>query len=223
MIEIDLLELWKYYKEKIYTLLFIVIATGLIGSIYLVFFQKPLFKSTSSIALVGNNNQSINANDVALNKTLVGPYAEFLKSENVLGQVLNNLNLDYSYSKIKNNVTTTPNIDAQIVTITVVDRKASIAQKIANEIIEVAKIEIPKNYKVSNIELLDKAKLETKPYNVKIMKQLTLFILGGFVIGCIYIFIVFYFDKTVRNVSQIENSLKLPILGTIEENINGGK
>ena len=73
MEEIDLKELWNYFVSKIYILIIFIITCMLIGNVYLLCFQKPLYKSTTSLVLVSesNNNQSITQNDVILNNNLV--------------------------------------------------------------------------------------------------------------------------------------------------------
>ena len=45
----------------------------------------------------------------------------------------------------------------------------------------------------------------------------------GFVLGAGILFIIYYFDRTIKTTEQIENKIKLPILGSIEEITKGGK
>ena len=51
--------------------------------------------------------------------------------------------------------------------------------------------------------------------------SLTYSVIIGFVIGCVVIFVVFYFDNTIKSTEEVENKLKLPIIGTVPE--SGGR
>ena len=63
----------------------------------------------------------------------------------------------------------------------------------------------------------------TKPYNINVVKQLVIYFMIGFVLGAGILFVIFYFDRSIKSVEQIEQKTKLPILGSIEEYTQGGK
>ena len=45
-----------------------------------------------------------------------------------------------------------------------------------------------------------------------------------FVIASGILFVIYYFDRTIKSVEQVEQRLKLPILGSVEyNNFKGGK
>ena len=39
----------------------------------------------------------------------------------------------------------------------------------------------------------------------------------GIVLSFSVLFIIFYFDRTIKSVEQLEQKIKLPILGSVEE------
>ena len=45
----------------------------------------------------------------------------------------------------------------------------------------------------------------------------------GLVLAAGILFIIFYFDRTIKSVEQVEQKLKLPILGSVQEIDKGGK
>ena len=45
----------------------------------------------------------------------------------------------------------------------------------------------------------------------------------GFVLAAGILFIIYYFDRTIKSVEQVEQKIKLPILGGVEEYKKGGK
>lgn len=222
MEELDLKEVFSYFwSKKLYILLITVCAFAL-GTVYTFNIQKPMYKSYTTILLTKESDStSITSNDIALNQKLVNAYREIIKSKKVLNRVINNLDLSYSYEELKSRINVESINETEIIKVSVVDLDNKLARDIANEIATVFNSEIVKLYDIQNIGVIDKAELAVDPYNVSVTKQLVLATLIGFVIGCAVIFVVFYFDNTIKSTEEVENKLKLPIIGTVPE--SGGR
>lgn len=216
---IDLKDLFDYYKSKLGVVILFVVLVGILGCLYGLFIQKPMYKSSTSIVLISEakDNSQLTYNDVSVNQNLVSTYSEIVKSKRVLGQVINNLNLDYSYGALSNNIEVSSVTGTQIIKITVTDENSKTAMKVANEIAKVFSKEIPELYNISNVNVLDTAEQPSSAYNVNIAKQSTIFLLAGLVLGLGVVFVMYYFDRSVKNASQIEDKLKLPVLATVRE------
>lgn len=216
---IDIKELLDYFKSKVSIVVLFIAIVGILGCLYGLFIQKPMYRSSTSIVLIseGQGNGSLTYNDVSLNQNLVSTYSEIVKSKRILNQVINNLNLNYDYGYLSSNVEVSSVTGTQIIKISVSDGDNEKASDIANEIAKVFSNEIPELYNISNVNILDTAEEATFAYNVNIPKQSIIFILIGLVLGCGVVFIMYYFDRSVKNTTQIEEKLKLPVLGTIRE------
>ena len=196
-----------------------VVLVGILGCLYGLFIQKPMYKSSTSIVLISEakDNSQLTYNDVSVNQNLVSTYSEIVKSKRVLGQVINNLNLNYTYGALSNNIEVSSVTGTQIIKITVTDENSKTAMKVANEIGKVFAKEIPKLYNISNVNILDTAEVAPSAYNVNITKQSAISLLAGLVLGLGVVFVMYYFDRSVKNSSQIEDKLKLPVLATVRE------
>lgn len=216
---IDLKELFEYYKSKFGIVILFVALVGILGCLYGLFIQKPIYKSSTSIVLISEakDNSQLTYNDVSVNQNLVSTYSEIVKSKRVLSQVINNLNLNYTYGALSNNIEVSSVTGTQIIKITVTDENSKTAMKVANEIAKVFSKEIPELYNISNVNILDTAEQPSSAYNVNIAKQSTIFLLAGLVLGLGVVFVMYYFDRSVKNASQIEDKLKLPVLATVRE------
>lgn len=216
---IDLKELFEYYKSKFGVVILFVVLVGILGCLYGLFIQKPMYKSSTSIVLISEakDNSQLTYNDVSVNQNLVSTYSEIVKSKRVLSQVINNLNLNYTYGALSNNIEVSSVTGTQIIKITVTDGNSKTAMKVANEIAKVFSKEIPELYNISNVNILDTAEVASSAYNVNIAKQSTIFLLAGLVLGLGVVFVMYYFDRSVKNASQIEDKLKLPVLATVRE------
>lgn len=216
---IDLKELFEYYKSKLGVVILFVVLVGILGCLYGLFIQKPMYKSSTSIVLISEakDNSQLTYNDVSVNQNLVSTYSEIVKSKRVLSQVINNLNLNYTYGTLSNNIEVSSVTGTQIIKITVTDENSKTAMKVANEIGKVFAKEIPELYNISNVNILDTAEQPSSAYNVNITKQSAISLLAGLVLGLGVVFVMYYFDRTVKNASQIEDKLKLPVLATVRE------
>jgi len=216
MEEIDLKELWDYFKGKVMWVLIAIILFVAIGNIYTILRRVPMYRSSTTIVLVSENRtESYNTNELQLNKNLVSTYSEIIKSRKVLEPVIQNLNLDYSYGDLKNNVTVSSVTNTEIIRISVGDKDPNTATKIANEIANVFATEIQQIYKLNNVSVVDKAVADLNPYNVNFIKDNLIYVAAALVLSCGIIFICFYFDTTIKTSEEIENKLGLTVIGIV--------
>ena len=222
MEELDLKELFSYYIKKLPVIILTAILALLIGYLYIEEFQVPMYNGTTTIILVekkeDKDNISITQNNLTVNEKLVSTYSEIIKSRRVLKPVIEELKLDTTTDILKKQITVTSVSETSIIEIKVSDEDKKLAVKIANKIAEVFKTEITKIYNLENISVIDEAIIEKKPYNVNIPKQMIIYSLIGIVLSCGLIFIIYYFDNSIKSKKEIETKLNLPVLGEIPLN-----
>ncbi len=226
MEEIDLKELFEFIKKKIGLLITITVVICLLGCIYGLFIQKPMYKSYTTIILGGNEttaSQTITQSDITLNKNLVDTYAEIVKSRRVLEQVIAELDLEETYEELSNKISVSAVNNTEIIKITVADRNPIEAKNVANVTANFFSKEVVKLYNMNNVNVLDEANEANEPYNINIPKQVIIYFFIGIIIALSILFIIFYFDRTIKSVEQVEQKIKLPILGGVEEYKKGGK
>lgn len=226
MEEIDLKELFEFIKKKIGLLITITVVICLLGCIYGLFIQKPMYKSYTTIILGGNEttaSQTITQSDITLNKNLVDTYAEIVKSRRVLEQVIAELDLEETYEELSNKISVSSVNNTEIIKITVSDRNPIEAKNVANVTANFFSKEVVKLYNMNNVNVLDEANETNEPYNINIPKQVIIYFFIGIIIALSILFIIFYFDRTIKSVEQVEQKIKLPILGGVEEYKKGGK
>ncbi len=222
MEEIDLKELCEFIKNKLGLLIIITVGICLLGCVYGLFLQKPMYKSYTTIILSGSDSQ-ITQSELSLSKSLVDTYAEIVKSRRVLEQVIEELNLDTTYEKLSNKISVTSVNNTEIIKIIVTDTDPTEAKNIANVTANYFTKEVVDLYKVNNVNVLDEANTTSIPYNINVAKQIIIYLFIGFIIGAGVLFIIFYFDRTIKSAEQVEQKIKLPILGSVEEFSKGGK
>lgn len=224
MEEIDLKELFDFIKNKLGIIIIITAAVSILGCIYGLLIQTPMYKSYTTVVLSSSENStSITNTDVTLNKNLVDTYAEIVKSRRILDQVIENLDLTVKYETLSSRISVSALNNTEIIKITVDDEEPETAKDIANETAEVFSSEISSLYKMDNVNILDYAIQAEVPYNINVLKQLIIYVLIGLVISLAVVFMIFYFDRTIKSLEQIEQKVKLPILGSVQDISKGGK
>lgn len=220
MEEINLLEVFEYFKSKLIWILGSVLVMLVVGNIFTLITRVPMYSSNTTILLVGQNEQ-LNQSDLSINNTLVSTYTEIIKSRRVLSQVINNLDLDYTVSELSTNINVGTKTGTQIITVTVNDADSKTAKNIANEVSKVFAADIKELYKLDNVTIIDSAIMAKEPYNLTYLKDNAIYTLVGLVLSCGVIFVMFYFDTTIKSAESIEEKLGLTVLGVVPEERRG--
>ena len=216
MEEINLKDLFNYFMSKILIFIIITVLILSLGNIYSLVLKTPLYKSTTSLVLVNESDKdSITQSDLTLNNNLVGTYTEIIKSKNVLGQVVKNLNLLESTSSLTNKINVTSVSNSQIIKINVSDADNKQAKLIADEIAKVFISETSKLYKLNNIKVIDEASIENNPYNMNIIKENIIYLAIGCALGLGIILLMYSLDTTIKTTEDIEEKLELTVLGAV--------
>ena len=147
MEEINLKEFFTFYKKFILGVIAVCLVFVVITLLFNIFIKKPLYSTSTTLILVNNENdtsQTISQNDILLNQKLVSSYSRIVKSRLVLEQVIDNLNLEYDFEDLYDEVEVASVNDTEIFEIKVTDKDADVAYNIASEITTVFDKESPK-------------------------------------------------------------------------------
>ena len=218
MEEINIKDLFNFFISKIKIIGIIVGVFVILGVLYVKFLQVPMYHSATTLILVSDNNNNNSAamqSDINLNKNLVSTYSEIVKSRTVLKKVKKELKLDMSIKELSKQIEVTSVENTEIIRIEVSDEDNKLAKKIAKEVAKTFMNEVKDIYNLTNITIIDKASLEKKPYNVSMIKQVGLFGISGLVIGSVVVFLIFYFDTSIKSSKDIEEKLGLPVIGNV--------
>ena len=221
MEEINLREFWDYYKRYlVFIIISIIVCGGLMFS-YSSYFKKPTYATYTTVILVRENDTTSTSTtsdlsqDITLNQKLVSTYSEIVKSRLVLEQVIDSLELDYSYDSLSKKISVSSVDDTEILKIVVTDKNADTAVSIANKLTEVFGSEVSKIYKIDNVSIIDKAKVNDTPVNIHTLRDTVIACIVGFVLSSGIVFVIFYFDDVIRDPDTLEKVVDLPILAKV--------
>ena len=215
MDEINLGEMLAYFKAKLHILLIIFTLIFGLGSFYVFFMQKPKYEATATVIVSSDKSNANLPGEVATNKNLIDTYTQVVKSHRVLDKVKSDMNTELTYSDMLGMIEVSAIKGTEIINITTTDRDAEFATKMTNKIADHFVKEIAKIYNDRNINVLDSAVTPTEPANIKVVRQEIIAFAAGLIVSVSILFLVFYFDRSVKTSEQVESQLHLPVIGKI--------
>lgn len=215
MEEINLSEVYSYFKTKILWILIAVAAIIIFGNLFTIITRVPMYQSNTTIVLVGESKDGYSQSQSQLNQNLIGTYSQIIKSRKVLNQVIENLDLKMTAQELAQNITTSSVQDTEIIQIVVENKKAKDAQKITDEVAKVFAKEIKDIYNLENVEIIDKAELAKDPYNVNFLKDNVIYLVIGLVLSFGVVFVMYYFDTSIKSSEVVEEKLGLTVIGIV--------
>ncbi len=215
MEEINLTEVYSYFKARIIYILIAVVVVLIVGNIYTLLIKTPMYQSNTTIVLVSEEKDNFSQSDLQLNQKLVATYSHIIKSRKVVSKVIDNLNLKTSVAALSNNISATAVTDTEIIKISVNSSNAKEAALITDEVARVFSDEIISIYHLDNVSVLDKAEIPKTPYNVNFLKDNVIYLLVGIILSFGGVFIMYYFDTTIKSSEVIEDKFGLTVLGIV--------
>lgn len=215
MEEINLKEVYSYFKSRLLWMILAIVVIVIIGNVYTILTRVPMYQSNTTIVLVGESKKEYSQTDSQLNQNLIGTYSEIITSRKVLQQVIDNLKLKMTVDELSKNITTSSVEDTEIIRITVNNEKKKMAVKIADEVADVFSDEIQDIYNLENVAIIDKAEEADAPYNINYVKDNVIYLMIGVVLSFGVVFVMYYFDTTIKSSEIVEEKLGLTVIGIV--------
>ena len=216
MEEINIRELFDFYMSKV---LFIIIAVAICligGNLYSKFVKVPKYESNTKIVLVSSQKETTKS-DLTFNQGLVDEYTVVVKSDKTLKTVLEDLNLvdKYTTSQLSKMISVSSVEKTSVINIKVTSTDAEEAANIANNLSDVFAQVVKDIYSLDNVYILDRAETNNKAVNDSVVKENVIYFLAGFVLSVGVLFVVFYFDDSIKNSDEIEKKFNVVVIGNV--------
>ncbi|MGB4481678.1 MAG: Wzz/FepE/Etk N-terminal domain-containing protein [Caldicoprobacterales bacterium] len=214
----DLREILQIIYKRLWFIILVTLVCIISSGIISIFVLDSIYEaSTTLMVSKTRDDQSSNLqyNDILMNQKLVKTYSEIVKSNRVLEKVIEQLDLDMTTGDLKNKIQVSSVSDTEIIRIAVQDKDPNFATELANSIAVVFMGEIGSIMKMDNVQFIDPAKVPIDPVKPRPFLNIAIAAVLGVMISVFIVFLVEYFDNTVKTVDDVENKLGLPVLGSI--------
>lgn len=227
MEEINIRDFLNYLKKYVLVIAAVALALVIGVFIYDKSIKKPLYTTYTTIILTKSNEAqtgtTITQNDILLNQKLVETYSKIIKSKLVLEQVISETGVTYTTEELSENVSVEAYENTEMLKISVTDQDPELAASIANSIAQVFSGEIAKIYQINNISVVDVAVTPEEVSNNTLKRDLLIALFIG-IFGTIgVVFVVYYFDDTVKLTDNLEEEIGMPVVAKVFKSDIGSK
>ena len=227
MEEINIRDFLNYLKKYVLVIAAVALALVIGVFIYDKSIKKPLYTTYTTIILTKSNETqtgtTITQNDILLNQKLVETYSKIIKSKLVLEQVISETGVTYTAEELSENVSVEAYENTEMLKISVTDQDPELAASIANSIAQVFSGEIAKIYQINNISVVDVAVTPEEVSNNTLKRDLLIALFIG-IFGTIgVVFVVYYFDDTVKLTDNLEEEIGMPVVAKVFKSDIGSK
>lgn len=225
MEEISIKDFFKFLLKNLLSILIVSFAFSFVTFIYSKYIKVPMYETSTTLVLTQANNTTVDENgeitqnDISLNQKLVSTYSELIKSKRVLNQVITDLELGYKVTDLGKLISVKQVQNTEILEISAKNEDAKLAKKIANKTANVFSKEVTDIYKINNISIIDEATTPKIVANNTTIKDTILAFILGSGISVVVLFVIYYFDDTIKLTENLEEEIKMPIVGKIGLNL----
>ena len=217
--EIDLLQLIRILLMRWYIIVLSVILIFGLTTFYAYNMLDNEYTSKGSIIV---NAEAEGLNPVSaqqLSERLVNTYSEIAVSERVIDTVINNLDLNYSPRQIRNMLSVRGLTNTSIVQFEMTTGNPEESQRILNELILVIEniSNDPTFRNLEPVDILDQPKVPLSASGPNRLLYMAIGVVLGGMIGVFGVFMIEFFDKSIKGVTDIESKLGLRTLGIIPD------
>ena len=219
--QINIIDLMRLYLHRWWALLIGLIIGAIVSGVMTTLFIDPQYTATGTLYAedsqepAGKNVQSVDIGTLVVRKELVGTYAEILRSNVFLKQVVAECGLGYTYDELQNMLTMKPRNNTEILAINITCKNKDHAYTIAKTFMEMADAQIASVIEGGSVKILDEPNKPETPSSPDHWRNVQLGALAGLVIALLVVFVIDMFDKKVKDAEHLSEYFKYPVLGEI--------
>lgn len=219
-IEIDLGKIFYKMRDKfIYIIIFTIVA-AIVSGLVTHFCIKPKYSATTKMYVYSNTDRistdsTITSTELTASQDLVNTYIYILKSDTVLEAVIKDLDLNISTSALKSAISAQQADKTVAFEVTVTATGPKTAARIANSIAKIAPKEIVRVVKAGGVEIIDYAKVPTKPSSPNLSMNIIVAAVAALFVSFMACFLYEFFDTTITGERDVVSEFDIPILGTV--------
>jgi capsular polysaccharide biosynthesis protein len=219
VVEIDLRKLLQAVLRR-WWIIFLALLVGAGGAFAVTrFLMTPLYSAT--IKLYVNNTtesaKSITSSDITASKSLVETYITIIRSDAVLGEVINRTNAGYTVKELDEKLTAGALNSTEVFYMTITTPDPALSAELANAIAETAPIHLAEIVDGSSVKVVDKAKVPDTPSSPSFSKNTAIGALAGVLVSGAVIVMTVVFDVRIMSESDLQAISDMPVLGAITD------
>lgn len=217
-VELDLLDLFRYLKKKLWIIIAACAACALIGFVVSQLLISPKYIASSRVYVLNRTNENgVVYSDFQLSSQLLNDYKVLITGQNVTKEVIDQLKLNMTPEQLAGKINVTAPDNTRVLQINVTDTDPQRAANIANAVREVAALQIKQIMDVDAVNLVYEAEVPSEPSSPNVKRNVALAAVLGVIVTIGILAVVFVLDDTIRTEEDVERYLGLSTLGVIPD------
>ena len=216
--EIDLLELLAYYRERIVWIILGFLAGAVIAGLITYYLITPDYTATSKMYMVSSSSQSVvDLTDLNIGQSLSKDYVELLKTRPIIESVIEEQGLDYDYAQLLSMLSMSTLSDTRIIAIRATSKDPEEAMVIANALADKGVKELPKLMETPEPHIAEYAIIPINPSSPSMSRNVMMGALIGMILVLGLYTVQFLLDDTFKSADDIEREFGVIPLTVIPE------
>ncbi|WP_051254702.1 YveK family protein [Halobacillus kuroshimensis] len=216
---IDFKDVFRLIKRRALIILLVGVLGALTSGVVTYYVLQPTYESSTQLLInrtPAEDDSSANISQLQADLTMMRSYQVMITSPVILDKVIAELELSESPEELGEQITVSSEAESQIIQITVQDDKLEQSVELANTIASTFQKEVVGLMNVDNVNILTESTVGgSEEIEVDALTSIIIAFIGGLAAGTILVFIVEYFDRTLKSEKEAEQLLGLPVLVTI--------
>lgn len=182
-----------------------------------VLFIKPMYQADTKLYIkVSTTDRSLSPQDTTVNQQIVRQYSEIISSRLMTSAVLKDVdNFDITEKQLLSMIRIYSKQDSNILTITARGSDPTVVAAVANAAGREFTTHMRQLTNSDNVGILDEALVPNYQISNNKSQSIILGLVAGLMVAFGIICVIDYFDTTVRSAEDIEEGLKVRVIGII--------
>lgn len=217
-IEIDLLDLFAFYRRKIIWIAGAFIIGALIAGLVTQFAITPRYTATATMYMVSSSSGSaVDLSDFNVGSSLSSDYVELVKTRPIVEDVIKEQKLDYKYEELVQMMDLSVVSDTRILKINVTSHDPNEAANIANSLALKAEKELPNLMDTPKPHIAEQAIVPVNHSYPSLTKNTMIGALLLMLITLAVLTVMYLMDDTIKNAEELEKTFGIMPLTVIPE------
>lgn len=229
-VSLDLMEILYLVRKHILLIAIVGILGCVISYFYLDSKAAPQYQAWTTMIVNNSYEESstgtLTTSQIESSKSLIDTYAIILKSDRVLNQVIENLELDVHYTTLANMIGIVSVNGTQIMELSVTNADPDFAFLFLSELAEVAPPIIIDVVEAGSVKTITEPQMPTTPLSTSIARTAIIYGMALAVAVAGFVVLKGIMDTRIKSEADLERLFDVPVLGvipTIESCGKGGK
>lgn len=216
-IRINLLELLDVFRRKWWMILLSAIIGGAIGGVGSKVLLTPQYTSTATLYVLSKETTLTSLADLQIGSQLTNDYQVVITSRTILEKVIDEMDLDWEYTKLRNMITINNPSGTRILKITVTDTDPERTCLLTNNLAKSASEYIGDIMEVVPPKFIEDGVVPKNPVSPNVAKNGALAAAAGMILVCGILTLRLIMDDTIQSEDDVERYLGLSVLALIPE------